>query len=585
MRSSLHRPLALLAAVAGLACFGALASPSIEGRGGPRAGDDRVRLFHGGTFHLGFDASRAEEFDQPTVEAVLVRNGRVVVVGNLAELESGQLGSEAVLINIRGAHAFPGFQDAHGHIESYGASLEEVDLLGCTTYAELVRRVRERASELPAGRWITGRGWDQTLWAGAAFPVHGPLSAAVPDHPVLVVRVDGHAALANEAALKIAGLAAGELPDDPEGGAILRSADRATGVLIDTAMELVRRHVPEPTVETRIRRILRAQDALLAFGLTAVHDMGVDRAATDIFARLRDEGKLKLRVASYVHANDFDSPQDYAGLRRTGGFDEVYKVVGVKFMVDGALGSRGAALVDDYSDAPGNKGLARFDLARLSRQVVMAAEAGLQPATHAIGDRANRLALDAYDRAAQQVDGFAGLRPRIEHAQVVAPNDFARFGELGVLPSMQPTHATSDMRWVVARIGVNRAVGSYAWQTMRASTPLPLAFGSDFPVESPNPLAGIHAVITRQDRDGAPEGGFYPLQRLSAAEAIAGFTSGVAFAIGEEERRGLLAPGCGADMTVVDVDLSTLTVGDAKRALEAKILMTIINGEVVYSSQ
>lgn len=577
----------LLLAVLCLAALPMSASPveppGVEAQG---RSDEPIRLFHGGTIHTGFSAGDAEGEAGPRASALLTRGMRIIGVGSLETLAATDEGKRAERIDLRGGHAFPGFQDAHGHIEGYGAFLEEVDLKGCATYAELVRRVQARAAEVPAGTWILGRGWDQTLWPGQSFPHHRELSAATPDHPVLVDRVDGHAALANGAALSAAGLDGDELPEDPVGGAILRESGRATGVLVDTAMGLVSRHVPEPDADARRRRILRAQEALLATGLTCVHDMGVDPgAAKGLFPAVRDDGALKMRVVQYVYGNGLTSQSEFDGLGAAPDGRDVFTVRGIKFMVDGALGSRGAALIAPYSDDPASRGLARFDVDSFGRQVTMAAKAGLQPATHAIGDRANRMVLDAYARAAEDVEGFRALRPRIEHAQVVAQADFRRFGEQQIVASMQPTHATSDMRWVPARLGNDRAAGAYAWRTISEATPVPLAFGSDFPVERPHPLEGFYAALTRQDPSGGPDGGFFPDQRLSANAALAAFTSGAAFAAGQEDRRGRLVGGYCCDMTVVDVDLTRLDASTAKAALDAEVLMTVVNGEILYRAE
>lgn len=578
----------LILALLSLAALPMSASPvETAGEGAPGAQTgERSILFHGGTIHTAFSAGDGEGEAGPKATALLTRGMRIVDVGTLDTLAATEEGKHAERVDLRGAHAFPGFQDAHGHIEGYGAFLEEVDLTGSDTFAELIRRVQARAAEVPAGTWILGRGWDQTLWPGQRFPHHRELSAATPDHPVLVDRVDGHAALANALALEAAGLDGEELPDDPVGGSILRESGEATGVLIDTAIGLVGRHVPAPGPDARRRRVLRAQEALLATGLTCVHDMGVDRsAATELYPELQGGGDLKMRVVQYVHGNGFTEPRQFEGLAAAPDGRDVHTVRGIKFMVDGALGSRGAALIAPYSDDPESRGLARFDVDAFGRQVTLAAKAGLQPATHAIGDRANRMVLDAYLRAAEDVDGFRGLRPRIEHAQVVAPADFRRFGEQAIVASMQPTHATSDMRWVPARLGDDRAAGSYAWRTISEATPVPLAFGSDFPVERPHPLEGLYAALTRQDRSGGPDGGFFPEERLSANAALAAFTSGAAFAAGQEDRRGRLARGYCCDMTIVDVDLSRLDASTASAALDARVVMTVVNGEVLFRAE
>ena len=557
-------------------------------------GEGAAVLFYGGTIHRldlggtapdGTPLPPARDASARAHEALLAEDGVIVAIGDFETVSGMEEAQDAELVDLEGGHAFPGFQDAHGHVERYGALLEAVDLRGCPSFEELIRRVEERAAALPKGQWVRGHGWDQTLWPGGRFPEHAELSARVPDHPVLVQRIDGHAVLANRAALALAGLAGESLPEDPAGGRIVRDGKRTTGVFIDTAMELVRAHVPDPTDEVRQRHILLAQDALLARGITCVHDMGEDPSGARLLRALEAGGELRMRVVGYMRASEIEAARGFEGVKQPFDDRDVYGVPGVKFVVDGALGSRGAALIEEYSDAPGERGLARFDADRFARRVDLAARAGLQPATHAIGDRANRTVLDAYERVQQRGTDLSKLRPRIEHAQVVAPFDFARFGSLGVIPSMQPTHATSDMRWAVERLGEQRAKGAYAWRRLSNSTPLPLAFGSDFPAEQPDPLLGFHASLTRQDASGNPKDGFFPAERLDASAALSAITSGAAFAAGQEDRRGRLAPGYGCDLTVVDVDLTRLNAGTADTALDAQILMTVVNGAVLFRGE
>ena len=460
------------------------------------------------------------------------------------------------------------------------------DLKAAGSFQEVIERIAARAATLPAGTWVTGRGWDQTLWDGAAFPHHDALSRRVPDHPVLVSRVDGHAALANEAALALAGLD-GVLDPVPEieGGQVVVGDDgRATGVLIDTAMGLVSVNVPEPTDADVERHILAAQDALLAKGLTCVHDMGIDRSTVEVYRRLAARGDLQLRVAAYVWGNDLETPGDLDGYPVAPDARDRFTVVGVKLMADGALGSRGAAMIEDYTDAPGERGLLRFEnAAEFAELLGWVFDSGLQPATHAIGDRANRFVLDAYQAALEAKPARAGLRPRVEHAQILHPDDVKRFTELEVVPSMQPTHCTSDMRWAAERVGPERVRGAYAWRDI--DLPGVMAFGSDFPVEDPDPLEGLYAAITRQDAEGHPRDGFFPMQRLGLRRALEAFTSGAARACHQEGRRGKLEPGYGCDMTVLDRDPTSVGPTAARMLLETEVVMTVVHGEVVYRKE
>jgi predicted amidohydrolase YtcJ len=478
------------------------------------------------------------------------------------------------------ATAIPGLQDAHGHLESLGETLETVDLTGCASVDEVVELVVQRAGTVPPGQWILGRGWDQTRWPGQAFPGHAPLSARVPDHPVFLERVDGHAAFVNARALEIAGIGGRELPKVPGGRIVTDAGGLATGVLVDKASDLVFERIPEPDAATRERRLLAAQALLLSQGVTCVHDMGTEPETLDALLRLEEDGRLKIRVLCYLSTQKGLPPAARVGRPEDYGPERKVRVVGAKMYVDGALGSRGAALLEPYSDAPDERGLLQMtaeEYAALLRQVVAA---GLQPATHAIGDEGNRMVLDAYEAELRRDPAFAELRPRIEHAQVVALADLERFDRLGVIPSMQPTHATSDMRWAEARLGAERVKGSYAWRAI-SSERVPLALGSDFPVESSNPLLGLYAAITRQDTAGNPPGGWRTDQALTPAEALDGFTSGAAFAAREEPTRGTLVPGAFCDVTVLDVDPLTCS---PEELLTARVLRTIVDGEVVYEA-
>ncbi|MCA8979181.1 MAG: amidohydrolase [Planctomycetes bacterium] len=530
-------------------------------------------LFENGSIRLG-------DGNGTVVSGLLAVDGVVLSVGPVEKLEEEAAGYELERVDLAGGWAVPGLQDAHGHVENYGRSLEVLDLREFTDYASMVAAVAEVAAERPAGEWIEGRGWDQNLWPEGKFPHHALLSEAVPDHPVILDRVDGHAVLCNKRALDLSGLG-GLMLQEPkiDGGRVLVDDKRqATGVLIDNATDLVRQHVPEPDRATRMRRILRAQEALLADGLTCVHDMGIDEDVAGIYRELESQGRLQLRIVAYLSGNDGLSKEMLKKYPWRSARQDRLDIVGVKLLADGALGSRGAALLADYSDAPGERGALLLKEDRLTLLVHEAWQAGLQPAIHAIGDRANRVVLDVYERMVQVDENFRALRPRIEHAQVVSPRDWPRFPSLGVIPSMQPVHAASDMAWAPARLGPERSRGAYAWRQLAGGV-APLAFGSDFPVESPNPLHGIAAARTRRDLDGREQAGFEADDALDGEAAVLGFTFGAAYACGQEERRGRLMPGFAADLTVLKLDP---VQAPPELLARSRATMTVIDGEVVY---
>ena len=534
-----------------------------------------------GAFVLFTNGAIRTDAEAAPVEALLVQEKRVVAAGTEDALRARAAGAELLVVDLGGGIAVPGLVDAHGHFIGYGETLDNVDLVGATSYAEVIERIAVRAAVQEPGTWILGRGWDQTLWEGRDFPHHAALTAAVPEHPVFVRRVDGHAALANARALGIAGLTVPIEDSQIEGGEIhIDENGMPTGTLVDSAMDLVSKHIPAPDRGVIERRILASQDALLAMGLVGVHDMGCSPLELEVLEELDRAGKLRIRLTEYLWANEGLDAALGARFPRAANVDPAgrLRVIGAKLMMDGALGSRGAALLADYDDEAGEHGHLMMEPAAFAALLDTVADAGLQPATHAIGDRANREVLDAYAARAAKDASFRALRPRMEHAQIVAPDDWGRFAALGVIPSMQPTHATSDMRWAERRLGAGRIEGAYAWRHLPGDG-APLAFGSDFPVESPDPRLGLYAARTRQDADGHPPGGWLPGQRVSAASALRGFTTGAAFAAREEEARGRLAPGYFADLTVFDHDV--LTCAD-KDLLTAQVLLTIVDGEVAY---
>jgi predicted amidohydrolase YtcJ len=497
--------------------------------------------------------------------AVVVREGRIAAPGS---------GPPAGAVSVRlDGFLYPGLADAHAHLVGLGAALEDVDLVGTASFEQVVARVRERASKTPKGEWIVGRGWDQNDWPTKTFPAHDALSAATPDHPVWLTRIDGHAALANRRAMELTGLKPGT--EAPAGGEIVRDADGApTGVLVDRAMALVGGGIPEATAAQIERRLLAAQQACLAAGLTSVHDAGMPPATIAILRRLHAARQWKLRVYAMLPASATEAIEQ--GPYQTP--DGVITVRAVKGYADGALGSYGAALLEPYADRPGHRGLLITPQAQLARLAQLCADHGFQLCVHAIGDAANRAVLEAF-AAAKHPHGARAARFRIEHAQVVDLADFGRFHALGIVPSMQPTHLTSDMPWAPARLGADRVRGAYAWRRFH-ELGLPVAFGSDFPVEGHDPRLGLYAAVTTRPAAGGDE--LRPDQKLSRERAIAGFTADAAFAAFAERDLGTVEPGKRADFTVVDRDLLACPERDL---LAARVLLTVIGGEVVYRSE
>lgn len=534
-----------------------------------------VRLLTAATIHTG-------ETDAPATTALAWddASGRVLAVGERDALRGRY--PLATVTDLGDAIVVPGLIDAHAHLMFLGATLMQADLSGATSKAEIIARLQRFAADNPDG-WLLGNGWDQNQWAQTDFPTAADLDAAFPARPVWLGRIDGHAGWANSAALRALAQQPGQRALagrwQPSGGRIVRDArHQPSGVFIDGAMELVRTAIPAPGEAAREQMLARALRKAVSQGLTGVHDMGVSREDLALMRRFADAGQLPLRIDAYADG-DAEALADlcaHGAYRHPGGRLEMQ---GVKLFMDGALGSRGAALLADYSDDPHNRGLLVTSPDAFDVAVRKADGCGLQVATHAIGDRGNRIALDTYARVLG--DGKSrDHRWRIEHAQVVALADIPRFAALGVIASMQPTHATSDMGWAQDRVGPERIQGAYAWRRMLASG-AHLALGSDFPVEQVDPRLGLYAAVTRQDRAGQPPGGWLPDQRLSAAEALRGFTADAAWAGHDDTEVGRLQPGLRADFVVLDRD--PLAVPAAQLA-ELQVRSTWVDGRPVYEA-
>ncbi len=514
--------------------------------------------------------------EDSSFDAIVIRDGRIVELGRSQDMKERYRADTT--LDLQGKTLLPGLVDAHAHIEGLGIALMTVDLVGAGSVEEVQHRVAQDLEHTGGASWVRGRGWDQTLWPGGRFPSCRDLDTVTRAVPVYLVRVDGHAAWVNSRVLQLAGIQK-ETPDPP-GGRIMRDAEgNPTGVLIDQAIDLVRAVMPQPTRSERIRAVTLAMERCVSVGLTGVHDMGVDTELLEVYRDLAEQSKLPLRIYAAVDGPGptWDSIRTRGAL--VGFADDHLTVRAVKLYADGALGSRGAALFTPYADDPGNRGLTLLSSGEMKQHVVDALQAGFQVCTHAIGDRANALVLDVY-RDALRETGKLGedARLRIEHAQVLAPEDIQRFSLLHVIPSMQPTHCTSDMRWASERLGTQRSAGAYAWRSLiDAGSIIPA--GSDFPVESPDPLPGFYAAITRQDAGGQPPGGWHPEQRMTPEEALKAFTLWPAIASFRESDAGSLERGKRADFTVLSEDIMRVP---AKRVLNVRVELTMVGGRVVY---
>ncbi len=534
-------------------------------------------------------------------QAIAIDNERIVAVGSNETIKAHY--TSAHTIDLAGKLVTPGFNDAHLHFVSGGLSLLNVDLNGARSLDEALQRISAKVKETPRGAWIQGRGWDHTLWGGQ-WPSRQDLDHVAPDNPVFLFRVDGHTSWANTAAIRAANITRDTRA--PEGGEILRDASgEPTGILKETAGALVARVVPPPTHADKLKAIELALAEARRDGITSIQDCSWYESIP-LYRELLRAGKLTVRVGEWQ--NFEDSVEKLQQQRAEfASFKEGplrLRLTALKGYVDGTLGSRTAAMLAPFADDPHNSGILRHTPEELTRMIVERDAAGFQIALHAIGDRANRIALDGFKAAAAnphdigvalQVDAsfsrkeieamkreieqdYAVRRHRIEHAQVVAPSDFARFRDLKVIASMQPSHAISDKRWAQDRLGEYRVLGAYAWHTMRAYG-VHVPFGTDWPIEPMNPYLGLYAAVTRRSPDGNPPGGWWPQERLTIADAIRAYTAESAYASFEEKEKGQLLPGMLADICVHSRDLLTIK---PEEILHTEALMTILGGKVIY---
>ncbi len=538
------------------------------------------------TSFMGSSAEAAPEIIYPVNGYTLGSNGLLTTFTALAIDDKGKVLSTgdktlleeypgAVVIDGKGQTMLPGLIDAHGHIEGLGAALNALSLHNVPTEAEALKRIAAYDREHPGSGWLLGRGWNQVLWAGKKFPTAASIDSVVADRPVWLERVDGHAGWANSAALKLAGIDDSTL--DPHGGKIIRDrSGHATGVLVDHAQSLVGSILPPVTKETIRENLLTANRKLLSEGITSADDPGVDIKTIEVYLSMADAGEMQVRA--YVMVSGAGENLDALGEPIFAYGNDHVTVASVKIYDDGALGSRGAALIKPYSDDPENSGLMFADANQLAADVKKANDAGFQVGIHAIGDKANHAALDAYDKV--QGGKPSPLRNRIEHAQVITLEDIPRFAKLGVIASMQATHATSDMNMAEDRLGPERIKGAYAWRRLLDSGAI-IAGGSDFPVEYSNPFLGLYASVTRQDGAGLPEGGWYTDQALTREEALNTFTLAAAYAAHQEDRLGSLEPGKWADFIIIDRDYFKIPASEID---DIKVLETWVSGKRVYAS-
>jgi len=508
------------------------------------------------------------------VQALAISAGSIIAAGNNAQILSLG-GPRTRVIDLHLAFTMPGFNDAHTHMAAGGQQHLSLNLDGAYSLADMLNRIRGAAVATPAGAWLTGGGWDQTLWQPARLPTRADLDRVTGPHPALFSRVDGHVAVANSAALTAAHIT--RSTPNPTGAQIDRdSHGDPTGILRETAATaLVSQIIPPPTPDSRRRALLVAVADALAHGVTSVQDNSEWQDFL-VLQQLEHAGQLQLRIAEW---QNFNLPVPTLEQQRSTqpADDPLLHLTQLKGFLDGSLGSRTAAMLAPYTDDPANSGLPRYTQADLNRMVAERTAAGFQIGLHAIGDRANSMALTAFATSQSPTPhSIPDLRLRIEHAQILDPADFSRFASLGVIASMQPSHLLTDMRWAPARLGPNRLAGAYAWRSM-LNHGIPLAFGTDYPVESINPMRGLYSAVTRQNEQGTQT--FEPAQRLTLPEAIYAYTQAPAFAEFREHTKGRLEPGFLADFVVLDRDLTVIPVHDL---LKARVLRTVVNGETVF---
>ncbi|MEL7024381.1 MAG: amidohydrolase family protein [Pseudomonadota bacterium] len=514
-----------------------------------------------------------EDESLKTFSTMIIDDGRVIAIGD-ANLAANY--SIEQTLDVQGKTVLPGLIDAHGHVSSLGKLRKTLDVAGVTSLDTTLSRIAAFESTLDdEDQWLLGRGWNQVLWEENRFPTREDIDAVVADRPVFLNRIDGHAAWANSKALELAGINS-DTPN-PMGGVIVRDdTGAATGVLVDSAMGIVNAVVPEPPESVQRDYLKTAMEELASLGITGVHDAGVTTLEVALYKSLADAGEMPIRVSAMLGGvpvlQDFDAPI-------TGYANDLFEVTSVKLYADGALGSRGAAMIQPYTDDPDNLGLLFADTETMAGYISAAHQKGFAANIHAIGDAANQTVLDAFEAVREA--GETGFNDRIEHAQVVTLQDIPRFKSLDVVASFQPTHATSDMNMAEDRVGSQRILGAYAWQRMLGNG-VKMAAGSDFPVEKPEMFDGLFAAVTRQGKNGKPPSGWFPDQALSREQTLAAFTIWASRSVGQGDRIGQLTPGMWADFIVTDRDYFEIP---AEEIWQIKTLETWVGGKQVYAAE
>jgi len=517
--------------------------------------------------------------DFSIADAVAVKNDKIIFVGTNEDAKK-YIGSKTKVIELNGELVLPGLIDSHGHLTGYGKSLEHINLVGTKSYQEILYLVDEKVKTVESGEWIRGRGWDQNDWDNKEFPHHQALSIIAPNNPVILSRVDGHALLVNQKAMEIAGV--NKFATTPAGGKIIKDSNGfPSGIFIDNAEKLITDHVPRYSTE-KIRSIIaNAANRCTELGLTGVGDAGIPVSRIDDYKYLIDNNKLSVRINAMLADTVVSDIKGFLQKHKIDSYgNDFLRVKSIKLYADGALGSRGAALLEPYSDDPKNSGLIVTDYSHMLEVSKAALENDFQVCTHAIGDKAIRTLLDVYEDALKDHPN-SDHRFRIEHSQIVNSDDVSRFAEIGVIPAMQPSHAVSDMPWTEDRIGSERVKGAYAFRSF-IDEGIIIPCGSDFPVETNNPLTGIYHAITRQDENEYPEGGWLPKQKMTIEEAIKGYTIWAAYAAFQENILGSIEVDKYADFTIIDKDILTIEPLDI---LSTKPIYTIIGGQIKYQAK
>lgn len=519
----------------------------------------------------------------PRAEAIAVKGDRIVFAGSNADGQK-YVGPGTRVVDLKGSTVLPGFTDSHQHLSGVGLREMTLNLEGTTSLQDFLAKVKTRVAQAKPGEWVTGRGWIETHWTPPAFPTRWDLDKVAPNNPVILGRADGHGAVANSAALKLAGV--DKNTSNPFGGEVSKDkqSGEPNGMLLDTAQGLVRRHVPPTSQDDAERAVVLGVKRNIELGWTQIQDAGGSYTDVDIFKKLYEAGKIKLRIYKAVHGPGPSATRLLNEGATIGAYGNRFTFRTIKVVSDGALGSRGAALLDPYSDATDTKGFLTVKAEELRPMLIEALRKGIQVETHAIGDYANRFVLDEYEAALKAVPAgerkVADPRWRIEHAQIVNPADIPRFAKLGIIPSMQPSHAIGDLFFAPSRVGIERLAGSYAWESFIKSGVV-VPGGSDAPVERGEPMIEFYAAVARKDQKGFSGEGWHPEEAVTREQALKMFTIWPAYAAFEEKLRGTIETGKLADFTILSADIMKIP---AAEILKTRCVMTVINGEIVYEA-